>query len=141
MKNKARVLWQEITIWVMNVVIVILCILLLLVGANTIESMVSTFRPMYGENSFRYSVESNNFASLVSKYYTNVAEGEDSAKMQEYYGVAEYFEAASYYKAAVHTNDAEGMMHYRQKMDAAEQRMGELSFVSEIICEKLTIEE
>ena len=124
----------------MNVVIVILCILLLIVGYVAVESTIDVFSPTYGENSFRYSVEDNNFAPLVSKYYRNVAEGADSAKMQEYYGVAEYFEAASYYKAFLEAGDTVRAERELKRMEEAAGKMGGWEMTKAVIHEQLGLD-
>ena len=140
MKNKERVLWQEITIRVMNVIIVILCIVLLLVVANCVQSTINAFNPPYKESSFRYYVEHNEFAYLVSKYYRNVAEGDDSAKMKEYYGVAEYFEAASYYKAFLEAGDTVRAERELKRMEEAAGKMGGWEMTKAVIHEQLGLD-
>lgn len=127
---------------ILDIVIGLLCVVLVGSAVFAVTSFRDASDIGYSESLFVYRLEEEDFDRMTEMYHSNEAAGiKADQKLEPYYGIAEYFEAASYYKAAVHTNDAEGMMHYRQKMDAAEQRMGELSFVSEIIREKLALGE
>ena len=95
----------------------------------------------YDENSFYWRLESEEYASMVTMYYTNVAEGKENVKeLQEYYGVARYFEAAGEYKMYTEAGKDDLAKEALKVMDDAYAQMGDFSIVREKIHKKLGIE-
>jgi len=95
----------------------------------------------YDENSFYWRLESGEYASMVTMYHTNVAEGKEKVKeLQEYYGVARYFEAASEYKMYVEAGKEDLAKDALKVMEEAYAQMGDFSLVREKIHKKLGIE-
>jgi len=95
----------------------------------------------YDEDSFFWRLESEEYASMVTMYYTNVAEGKENVKeLQEYYGVARYFEAASEYKMYTEAGKEDLAKEALKAMEDAYAQMGDFSIVREKIHKKLGIE-
>ena len=132
---------QQGALWVMNVVIVILCIVLFLGGIQMISALRDAFarpsRAKYMENLIRYE----NYAYLLNSYHEDVVYGGlvTEAK-KECYGVAKYFEAASMYRAYLETGDTERAAREKEKMDAAYEEMGDWNIAADSIREKLGLE-
>lgn len=132
---------QQGALWVMNIVIVILCIVLFLGGIQMISALRDAFarpsRAKYMENLIRYE----NYANLLNSYHEDVVYGGlvTEAK-KECYGVAKYFEAASMYRAYLETGDTERAAREKEKMDAAYEEMGDWNITADSIREKLGVE-
>lgn len=141
MKNKERTFRQEIIKYIMNAVIVILCIILLIVIYQTVDEYNYYFTMPNKERSFANDVYAEDYASMVYAYYENTAEGfKGNAKMKEYYGVAKYFEAASFYKVYLETGDMTRVEKQEKKMEEAYEEMGEWSILQEEIDARLGIQ-
>lgn len=132
---------QQGALWLMNIVIVILCIVLFLGGIQMISALRDAFarpsRAKYMENLIRYE----NYANLLNSYHEDVVYGGlvTEAK-KECYGVAKYFEAASMYRAYLETGDTERAAREKEKMDAAYEEMGDWNIAADSIREKLGVE-
>lgn len=132
---------QQGALWLMNIVIVILCIVLFLGGIQMISALRDAFarpsRAKYMENLIRYE----NYANLLNSYHEDVVYGGlvTEAK-KECYGVAKYFEAASMYRAYLETGDTERATREKEKMDAAYEEMGDWNIAADSIREKLGVE-
>ena len=129
---------QQGALWIMNVVIVILCIVLFLGCIQMIGALRDAFsrpsRAKYMENLVRYE----NYAYLLSSYHEDeVYGGLVTGTKKECYGVAKYFEAASMYRAYLETGDTERAAREKEKMDAAYEEMGEWNIAADSIREKL----
>ena len=95
----------------------------------------------YDEDSFFWRLESEEYAPMVTMYYTNVAEGKENEKeLQEYYGVARYFEAATEYKMYMEAGKEELAKEVLKVMEEAYVQMGDFSIVREKIHTRLGIE-
>lgn len=132
---------QQGALWLMNIVIVILCIVLFLGGIQMISALWDAFarpsRAKYMENLIRYE----NYANLLNSYHEDVVYGGlvTEAK-KECYGVAKYFEAASMYRAYLETGDTERAAREKEKMDAAYEEMGDWNIAADSIRERLGLD-
>lgn len=79
-----------------------------------------------------YSVRYNRAAGLTEKQDPDFALP---------YAAADYYEAASYYTAYVRNGQDELAGRYREKMEEAHQRMGELQFLTEKMNADLGLDE
>ena len=132
---------QQGALWIMNVVIVILCIILFLGSIQMFNGLRDAFsrpsRTKYMENLVSYE----NYAYLLNSYHEDVVYGGPvSGTKKECYGVAKYFEAASMYRAYLETGDTERAAREKEKMDAAYEEMGEWNMAADSIREKLGLE-
>lgn len=132
---------QQGALWLMNIVIVILCIVLFLGGIQMISALRDAFarpsRAKYMENLIRYE----NYANLLNSYHEDVVYGGlVTETKKECYGVAKYFEAASMYRAYLETGDTERAAREKEKMDAAYEEMGDWNIAADSIREKLGVE-
>lgn len=126
---------------VMDIVIGVLCVLLVGAGAFTINMINEDINFRYDVESFYYRLQDEAYSQMVEMYYANEESGvKADEELKQYYGVAKYFEAASYYKAYKIVEEPEEMNKYEAQMKNAEKEMGELSFVSKQIDERLGIE-
>lgn len=125
MRNKDRIVRQNIIILILNIVIVGMCLLTLIVGGVAASNLYSRFSIPYDERTLYYCVERGDFGRLVTECEENIQAGfEKQRNMQEYYGVAKYFEAASYYKAYLETGDTVRAERELAKMEEALPEMG-----------------
>lgn len=126
---------------VLDIIIGVLCVFIVLAAVLAIGMFKESWSYSYETDSFYYRLQDEAFGQMVEMYYTNEAAGvKADEELQQYYGVAKYFEAASYYKAYQDVEDGQQMLKYQEKMELAEEEMGELDFLSEKIYEKLGIE-
>ena len=125
----------------LDVIIGVLCVLIVGSGAFAVSMFNENFGYSYDSDAFYWRLEDENFSQMVEMCYANEAAGvEADEELEQYYGVARYFEAASYYKMYQDADDSEQMNKYLERMENAKTLMGELSFLSEKIHEKLDIE-
>lgn len=125
MENGTRIARQEIIKYIMNAVIVLLCVILLVAIALTVEESRYYFGIPNDTDYFESYIYDEDYPAMVDAYYENIAEGfEGNREMKEYYGVAKYFEAASYYKLYLEIGDTVGAEHELAKMNEAYEEMG-----------------
>lgn len=138
MDNTKRISRQEVTKYIMNVVIVFLCVVTLIAAFMTAQEAYYYFGIPYDIERFESYILYEEYPAMVSAYHENMAEGfEGNAEMKEYYGVAEYYEAASYYKIYMELGDNVRAERERAKMDAAYEKMGGWNIVQQDIHGKL----
>lgn len=127
-------------LFVLDVMIAGLTVFLfMMIGFAVDEARYS--RNYYDEDSFYWRLESGEYASMVTMYYANVAEGKENVKeLQEYYGVARYFEAASEYKMYIKVGRDDLAKEALKIMEEAYVQMGDFSMVREKIHTKLGME-
>lgn len=131
---------QNITILVLNIVIVFLCVILVICGGLAVSGLHDAFSVVNTENSMYYRLDDGDFYRMVEGYHMNIQEGhEGSAEMQEYYGVAQYYEAASMYRAFLETGDTERAAREKEKMELARVEMGDWAMVEPEILKQLKI--
>lgn len=142
MENRTRIAKQEIIKYVMNAVIVLLCVILLVAIGMTVEEAGYYFGMPNKADYFENYVYCEDYALMVDSYYENIAEGYEGNKaMKEYYGVAKYFEAASYYKVYLELGDTDRAERELAKMDAAYDEMGGWCIMQPDIHEKLGLKQ
>lgn len=116
-------------LFMLDAVIVALTVLLVFMIGFAVEEASYSYHS-YDEDSFYWRLESEEYASMVPMYYSNVAAGkEDERKLQEYYGVARYFEAASYYKMYIEAGDNVLAEKYYHDMEEAYVQMGDFGII------------
>lgn len=141
MQNESRIARQNVVNFVLNIVIVVLCVVTVICGFWAVNNLVDDYSWSYDESSFYYHIESNNFYSTVCMRHRNEAEGvRANSTMKEYYGVAKYFEAASYYKAFLESGDTVRAEREKAKMEEAVLEMGGWAFLEEDIIKQLELE-
>ena len=124
----------------LDIIIAGLSVFLVFMIGYVVEEVSYSFH-YYDENGFYWRLESEEYASMVTMYYMNVAEGKENEKgLQEYYGVARYFEAASEYKMYTQAGKEELAKEALKVMEDAYMQMGDFSIVREKIHTKLGIE-
>ena len=132
---------QNGALFVMNLVIVALCLVLAGGTLYMFQQLRDAFsRPMqtrWMEN----NISSEKYAYLTANYHEDeMYGGLLSESKKECYGVAKYFEAASMYKAYLETGDAERAAREKEKMDAAYEEMGGWNIAADSIREQLGLE-
>ncbi len=126
--------------FVLDIVIGILCVIMVGIAVFTIDTLREDWNYSYDADAFYYRLQEEDFGTMVDMYHSNKEAGvKENQELKQYYGIAEYFEAASYYRAFQEDENEEQMKKYVEKMELAKEQMGELDFVSEMICEKLEI--
>lgn len=124
----------------LDIIIAGLTVFLVFMVGYAVEEASYSFQ-YYDENSFYWRLESGEYASMVTMYYTNVAEGKENVKeLQEYYGVARYFEAASEYRMYTEADREDLAKEALKTMEEAYVQMGDFSIVREKIHSKLGME-
>lgn len=124
----------------MDIIIGILCVITVGAAVFMITILNEDWNYSHDADSFYYRLQDEDFGTMVEMYHRNKEAGvEGNQELKQYYGIAEYFEAASYYKIYQETGDETQMKKYYDQMENAKNRMGELSFVSDKICDKLEI--
>lgn len=141
MKNKSRIQRQDFVIFIMNAVIVVLCILLFFAVIFMTKELKYAFSSYYSVDNMVYAVEYGQYEQLVERYHTNTEEGTKVNKEQkEYFGVAQYFEAAYMYKTFEVVGDSWRAAREKAKMEQAYEEMGSWNIVKKDIHEKLGLE-
>ena len=132
---------QRGALWIMNAVIVILCLVLFYGCAHMVQELRYAFaRPTQTEY-LENHVRNESYVYLVDSYHADeVYGGFVTRTKKECYGVAKYFEAASLYKAYMETGDTEHAAREKEKMDAAYEEMGSWNIAADSIREKLGLE-
>lgn len=93
------------------------------------------------EDSFWYSINDGNYASLIDDTWTNrFSDIKETDGLEQCYAVAEYFEAASLYKAADYTGDTQKKEKYAKIMEEKLAYFGDIMYIAEDINMKLGIE-
>jgi len=124
-------------LFVLDIIVAGLTICLLFMIGFAVEEASYSYHA-YDENSFYWQMESEDYASMVTMYYNNVAVGKEKAKeLQEYYGVAKYFEAASAYKMYVEAGETKLAQEALADMEVAYKQMGDFYMVKDRIDAKL----
>lgn len=124
--------------WGLDLVIGFLCVILVGTVIFAVSTIKEDWNYSHDVDSFYYRLQDEDFGTMVEMYYRNKEAGvKGNRELQQYYGIAEYFEAASYYKAYKETGREEQLKKYADKMEHALTHMGELSFVSDSICQSL----
>ena len=125
---------------VLDIIIACLTVFFVFMIGYAVEEASYSFH-YYDEDSFFWRLESEEYASMVTMYHMNVAEGKENVKeLQEYYGVAKYFEAATEYKMYTEAGKEELAKEALQDMEEAYVQMGDFSMVKGKIDAKLGIE-
>ena len=138
MENETRIARQNAINFILNFVIVILCIVTVICGCVAMHELVYEYSWTYDEDNFYYRIEDNDFYATVAMYHQNAAEGvKANNSMKEYYGVAKYFEAASLYRAFWETGDTARAEKQKVKMEEALPEMGGWHFLEDEIKEQL----
>ena len=120
-------------LFILDIIIASLTVCLVFMIGFAVEEASYSYS-VYDENSFYWRLESEEYASMVSMYHSNVAEGKGEAReLQEYYGVAKYFEAASYYKMYVEAGETDLAEKCMADMEAAYIQMGDFAIVKDKI--------
>ena len=87
-------------------------------------------------NNILYTLNRGDYVSAWQDVQSNRAAGKTGEKEPGYvlpYAVADYFEAASYYAVYEESGDTEKAADYREEMERAYEKMGELQFMAEEI--------
>lgn len=141
MENQIRQSRQKVIIWIMNIVIVVLCLLAVLMGYVAVRNLREVFSAPATEDSMFYCVDAGDFHYMVERYHRNEEGGFKGSKaMQEYYGVARYYEAASLYRAFEEAKDTERAEREKTRMEEALAQMGTWAVVKEEINTQLGID-
>ena len=108
----------------LNIVIVILCVLVMVMGTRTVSEFVTLISPeSYKESEYALCLEIENFNTLWWLYYDDEVRTEDK---QEYYALAQYYEAHIFHTAYDHVGDTERAEKYAERMEQAVEKMGGL---------------
>ena len=141
MRNEARLNKQQVLIFGMNVLIVLMCIATIICACVAVQEIYDDYYYRSDEDSFWYQIEDSNFYRTVDFYYQNVADGfEDDKGLQEFYAVAKYYEAASCYKAYMEIGDTTRAEREYTKMDQAKEDMGSWNILHTDIDRQLKLE-
>lgn len=106
----------------LNIVIVILCVLIMVMGTRTVSEFVTLISPeSYEESEYALCLEIENFNTLWWLYYDDEVRTKDK---QEYYALAQYYEAHIFHTAFDHVGDTERAEKYAERMEQAVKKMG-----------------
>lgn len=106
----------------LNIVIVILCMLIMVMGTRTVSEFVTLISPeSYEESEYALCLEIENFNTLWWLYYDDEVRTKDK---QEYYALAQYYEAHIFHTAFDHVGDTERAEKYAERMEQAVKKMG-----------------
>lgn len=140
MWSKLKLQMQDIRVLILNIIIAVLVVLLLIVGALTVEEFSSAIDRGYKEESFIYRLNDESYETLLRLYHTNdIMSVKLGKEGEEYYSAAQYYEAASYYKVFSEAGDSARAEKYLEKMNVAAEKLGELGFVREKMDARLGI--
>lgn len=132
---------QNGALWIMNAVIVGLCLVLFFGGIHMVKELRYAFSRPTQTRYLENNVRNESYAYLVDQYHADeVYGGIVTGTKKECYGVAKYFEAASLYKAYLEVGDTERAAIEKEKMDAAYEEMGGWNIAADTIREKLGME-
>lgn len=125
-----------------NIVIVALCLVFVVFVFYTVSEFIGYYDSYHpDESDFLYSVQQQEYASMVQMMYRNeAADIKTNNTYEECYAVARYYEAATYYKAYQHVGNNKAAAEKLEIMKEQALQMGELSFAAEDINKKLEIE-
>lgn len=125
-----------------NIVLVILAVFFVIMGAVFLTEMHDNDRVYIRKtDSFLYDVQYGRYCSMVEAVYQNRVNGaKETAEMKEMYGIADYFEAASLYHAYEQSGEQDKAATFKEKMEKAQNMMGDFSYVKEDIDQKLLIQ-
>ena len=87
-------------------------------------------------NYLLYTVNRGDYIHAWLDVQNNRANGETEKKNAAYtlpYAIVDYFEAESYYTMYLNSGDMEKARQYREEMDSAYEKMGELQYIAEDI--------
>lgn len=113
---------QGFVVVALNIVIVILCVLIMVMGTRTVWEFVELISPdSIEESAYVWYLENENFNAIWRAYYTDTVRTEDK---QEYYALAQYYEAQIFYTAFNHVGDTERAEKYAERMEQAVKKMG-----------------
>ncbi len=142
MKNKVSSGANKIVIWVMNIIIIVLCLILFITAGVMIAEFRSAFHRERSTDSFGYYMTSEEYFQMVPTYYSNTAYGyKADDEIAEYYGVAQYYEAALLYNAYTEAGNEEMAQKFKEKMQDAKQEMGGWDMAIPSIHKQLGIDE
>lgn len=143
MMNKLKQQMKDVKLLVLNIIIIILAIVIVnLAWAAGEEVMYCLIPDENKESQFYYAIEGENYDYVVSMYHENVVNGfGDKKNLQESHGAAKYLEAAFFYKMFAEAGDAERAQVQKTAMEEAALQMGDMTFLTEQINEKLGITE
>lgn len=130
---------RELFATILNGLIIVLIVAVLLQTVVLIRLVWKEVQGYtYKERTFLYDVEYGEYDRMLEKMYTNEAFGVKPTKtMEECYAVARYFEAASYEIACRQDGQIERADQYLEIMEEQKEKMGEFSYVTEDIQNKL----
>ena len=112
---------QGFVVVALNIVIVILCVLIMVMGTRTVGEFVELISPdSIEESDYVWYLENENFNAIWRAYYNDV----HTEDKQEYYALAQYYEAHIFYTAFTYTGDAERAEKYAERMEQAVKKMG-----------------
>lgn len=142
LKNKLKQTQKQSgALFVMNIVIVALCLILFGGTIYMFQQLKDAFSRPVRTQWMENNISSENYAYLVANYHQDeVYGGLLSQSKKECYGVARYFEAASMYRAYLEAGDTERAAREKEKMDAAYEEMGGWNIAADSIREKLGLE-
>ena len=106
---------------VLNIVIVILCVLIMVMGTRTVSEFVELISPdSIEESDYVWYLEIKNYNAIWRAYYNDV----HTEDKQEYYALAQYYEAQIFHTAFNHVGDTERAEKYAERMEQAVKKMG-----------------
>lgn len=119
--------WKNIKIMLLDIAI-IATVLILIIGVWRLAENISyEMNAGYSISSLADSVEREHYADLVYMCNQNYGNNEKKKEYQEFYALSDYYQAASWYKVYLNTGDKKRAAVQKEKMDAAELKLGRLS--------------
>lgn len=141
-RNRIREDARVLPLLVMDIMIAALCVILVFeVGLTVVRGAeaANDFRG-FSEEDFFYQMSRGRYDTMVNMYHTNKEFGRGGEKYEACYAVAEYFEAASYCRMYEEAGDTQRADMWKGRRKDAEERLGDLSVMTEDIQEILAIE-
>lgn len=141
MKRKTRGRIGKFIIWTLNIVIIALSVFLVFyvkVTKDEIDNAIDYYR---STEYLGFTIEQEEYHELAKTYYYNSLSGAESTEEEEEcYGVARYYEVAVLYKAYLTTGNEEMTRKCKEKLQEAEEMMGDWNIAKAGIHKQLGID-
>lgn len=126
-----------------GIIIFILCLILVVMSIIIVRELTEPASHFEYEGDYLlHEFQRGEYGDTVLSAKRAIVQGKTPEMSNDYkvaFTILEYFEAASYYKGHLNAGDKEGAEQYKQKMQAAHDKLGEFEFMAEEVDEYLDL--